>query len=66
MPPVEQDSDVVCQPGIGWMELNDILKQKGRFDSKVSWKILLTHADAGIPLFFPVRCNNHKDRLALT
>ncbi|TFK85454.1 hypothetical protein K466DRAFT_664480 [Polyporus arcularius HHB13444] len=25
----EQDSDVICQPGIGWMELNDILKQKG-------------------------------------
>ncbi|KAI0691286.1 FAD-linked oxidase-like protein [Cerioporus squamosus] len=25
----EDDSDVVCQPGIGWMELNDILKQKG-------------------------------------
>lgn len=25
----ETDSDVVCQPGLGWMDLNDILKDKG-------------------------------------
>ncbi|KAH7883039.1 hypothetical protein F5I97DRAFT_169398 [Phlebopus sp. FC_14] len=25
----EADSDLVCQPGIGWMEINDALQQKG-------------------------------------
>uniref|UniRef100_A0A0W0FSE9 D-lactate dehydrogenase (cytochrome) n=1 Tax=Moniliophthora roreri TaxID=221103 RepID=A0A0W0FSE9_MONRR len=25
----EEDSDVICQPGIGWMELNEILEEKG-------------------------------------
>ncbi|OAX39291.1 hypothetical protein K503DRAFT_98298 [Rhizopogon vinicolor AM-OR11-026] len=25
----EADSDLVCQPGIGWMEINEILQQKG-------------------------------------
>ncbi|KAF8908830.1 FAD-linked oxidase-like protein [Mucidula mucida] len=25
----EADSDVVCQPGLGWMELNQTLKEKG-------------------------------------
>ncbi|KAF8558658.1 hypothetical protein OG21DRAFT_1595268 [Imleria badia] len=25
----EQDSDVVCQPGVGWMEINETLQKKG-------------------------------------
>jgi hypothetical protein len=25
----EEDSDLVCQPGIGWMEINETLKEKG-------------------------------------
>ncbi|KZT18859.1 FAD-binding domain-containing protein [Neolentinus lepideus HHB14362 ss-1] len=25
----EEDSDLVCQPGAGWMDINDILKEKG-------------------------------------
>ncbi|PBK69975.1 hypothetical protein ARMSODRAFT_956799 [Armillaria solidipes] len=25
----EADSDMVCQPGIGWVEINDILEEKG-------------------------------------
>ena len=25
----EDDSDVVCQPGVGWVELNETLKRKG-------------------------------------
>jgi len=25
----EEDSDLVCQPGVGWMEINEILKEKG-------------------------------------
>jgi hypothetical protein len=27
--PSEEDSDLVCQPGIGWMEINEALKEKG-------------------------------------
>ena len=26
---LEEDSDLVCQPGIGWMEINEALKEKG-------------------------------------
>jgi len=26
----EADSDLVCQPGIGWMEINETLRQKGK------------------------------------
>jgi hypothetical protein len=26
----EADSDLVCQPGIGWMEINETLQQKGK------------------------------------
>lgn len=25
----EEDSDLVCQPGVGWMEINETLKEKG-------------------------------------
>ena len=25
----EEDSDLICQPGIGWMEINETLKEKG-------------------------------------
>ena len=25
----EEDSDLVCQPGIGWMEINQTLEEKG-------------------------------------
>jgi D-lactate dehydrogenase (cytochrome) len=25
----EEDSDLVCQPGVGWMEINETLKDKG-------------------------------------
>jgi D-lactate dehydrogenase (cytochrome) len=25
----EEDSDIVCQPGVGWMEINEVLKEKG-------------------------------------
>ena len=25
----EEDSDLVCQPGVGWMEINQTLKEKG-------------------------------------
>ena len=25
----EEDSDLVCQPGAGWMEINETLKEKG-------------------------------------
>jgi hypothetical protein len=25
----EEDSDLVCQAGIGWMEINETLKEKG-------------------------------------
>lgn len=25
----EEDSDLVCQPGIGWVEINETLKEKG-------------------------------------
>ncbi|KAG9308317.1 FAD-linked oxidase-like protein [Chiua virens] len=25
----EQDSDIVCQPGVGWMEINETLQKKG-------------------------------------
>jgi hypothetical protein len=24
-----EDSDLVCQPGVGWMEINETLKEKG-------------------------------------
>lgn len=27
---IEQDADVVCQPGVGWMQLNETLQNKGR------------------------------------
>ena len=27
--PPEEDSDLVCQPGIGWAEINETLKEKG-------------------------------------
>jgi len=26
---LEADSDLVCQPGAGWMDINDTLKQEG-------------------------------------
>ena len=26
---LEADSDLVCQPAAGWMDINDTLKQKG-------------------------------------
>ena len=25
----EEDSDLICQSGIGWMEINEALKEKG-------------------------------------
>lgn len=27
---LEADSDLVCQPGVGWMEINETLQQKGK------------------------------------
>ena len=27
---IEQDSDIVCQSGVGWMEINETLQKKGR------------------------------------
>ncbi|KAK7054500.1 D-lactate ferricytochrome c oxidoreductase [Paramarasmius palmivorus] len=38
----EEDSDVVCQPGIGWMELNGLLEEKGMFIDYLSVHIRLT------------------------
>ncbi|KAJ4480161.1 FAD-binding domain-containing protein [Lentinula aciculospora] len=35
----EADSDLVCQPGVGWVEINDTLREKGK---------------PRIPLFFPI------------
>jgi FAD/FMN-containing dehydrogenase len=26
---LEEDSDLVCQPGVGWTEINETLKEKG-------------------------------------
>ena len=26
---IEQDADIVCQPGVGWMHINELLKKKG-------------------------------------
>jgi len=48
----ESNGDVVCQAGVGWMEINETLEEKGIFESPFI-------ADAsdlilGIPLFFPV------------
>lgn len=27
----EQDSDLVCQSGVGWMEINEALQKKGAY-----------------------------------
>ena len=26
---IEADGDLVCQPGVGWVEINDTLKERG-------------------------------------
>jgi len=51
---IEKDSDAVCQPGVGWMELNEKLKDQGQYRPLmcVSNSNTIT---TGIPLFFPVR-----------
>lgn len=33
---IEADSDLVCQPGVGWMEINEILQQKGKTATQIS------------------------------
>lgn len=55
IPRPEADSDLVCQPGAKWMDINDNLKEKGR------WLYFPAPGDGnlitvtlGIPLFFPV------------
>lgn len=32
----EDDSDLVCQPGAQWMDINDMLKKKGKISSSPS------------------------------
>lgn len=32
----EQDSDIVCQSGVGWMEVNETLQKKGRYTFRIS------------------------------
>jgi len=51
---IEKDSDAVCQPGVGWMELNEKLKDQGQ--SRLLMCVSRSNTIiTGIPLFFPVR-----------
>ncbi|KAJ3712152.1 FAD-linked oxidase-like protein [Lentinula raphanica] len=40
----EADSDLVCQPGVGWVEINDTLR----------YSLHASNLNLGIPLFFPI------------
>jgi hypothetical protein len=33
---IEADSDLVCQPGVGWMEINETLQKKGKTAMRIS------------------------------
>lgn len=53
---VEEDSDLVCQPGVGWVEINDTLREKGLWQVLYySMRVVPDLSGIGIPLFFPVR-----------
>jgi hypothetical protein len=51
---LEADADLVCQPGVGWMTINETLRSKGQF-LYVIFLTLCQQVRPGIPLFFPVQ-----------
>lgn len=50
----EADSDIVCQPGVRWMDINDVLKEKGMGLNGRCGNDTDVYEILGIPLFFPV------------
>jgi FAD/FMN-containing dehydrogenase len=44
----EEDSDLVCQPGVGWMEINETLKEKG---IPLFFPVRVTNATHTLPNF---------------
>lgn len=56
-PPAEEDSDLVCQPGIGWMDINAELKRRG---IPLFFPVRLSPPLRPPPLFFfflPLHCD---------
>ena len=51
---LEADSDLVCQPGARWVDINDTLKKKGT-EITIYEYLCVDLSWLGIPLFFPVR-----------
>lgn len=52
---------MVCQAGVGWMDLNDHLEKKGKRMRRIVFP-RLSLSCVGIPLFFPVGAGTGQGR----
>ena len=51
--PLAEDSDLVCQPGARWMDINETLKEKGITKSHLPLSLLGLIVDYRNPVILP-------------